>query len=52
MYSNNILSFQESTTILDAHTKKVRKLIVCTSNKEIDLATFGDEGEENELKLY
>ena len=31
MYSNNILNFQESTTILNAHTKKVRKLIVCTS---------------------
>ena len=31
MYSNNILNFQESTTILNAHTKKVWKLIVCTS---------------------
>ena len=31
MYSNNILNFQESTTILDAHTNKVWKLIVCTS---------------------
>ena len=31
MYSNNILNFQESTTILNAHTKKVCKLIVCTS---------------------
>ena len=31
MYSNNILNFQESTTILDAHTKKVWKLIGCTS---------------------
>ena len=30
-YSNNILKFQESTTILNAHTKKVWKLIVCTS---------------------
>ena len=28
MYSNNILKFQESTTILNAHTKKVWKLIV------------------------
>ena len=27
MYSNNILNFQESTTILNAHTKKVWKLI-------------------------
>ena len=26
MYSNNILDFQESTTILNAHTKKVLKL--------------------------
>ena len=31
MYSNNILSFQESTPILNAHTKKVWKLIVSTS---------------------
>ena len=31
MYSNNILNFQEFTTILIAHTKKVWKLIVCTS---------------------
>ena len=31
MYSNNILNFQESTTILNAHMKKVWKLIVCPS---------------------
>ena len=31
MYSNNILNFQESTTILNAHMKKVWKLIICTS---------------------
>ena len=31
MYPNNILNFQESTTILNAHTKKVWKLIVCNS---------------------
>ena len=31
MYSNNILNLQESTTILNAHTKKVCKLIVCTA---------------------
>ena len=31
MYSNNILNFQESTTILNAHTKNVWKLIVCPS---------------------
>ena len=31
MYSNNILTFQESMTILNGHTKKVWKLIVCTS---------------------
>ena len=30
MYSNGILNFQESTAILNAHTKKVWKLIVCT----------------------
>ena len=26
MYSNNILNFQESTTILNAHTKKPENL--------------------------
>ena len=31
MYSNNILNFQESTTILNAYTKKVWKLIECTT---------------------
>ena len=31
MYSNKILNFQESTTILNAHTKKVWKHIICTS---------------------
>ena len=31
MYSNNILNFLESTTILNACTKKVWKLIECTT---------------------
>ncbi len=31
MYSYNILNFQESQTILNEHTKKVLKRIVCTS---------------------
>ena len=31
MYSNDIVNFQESTAILNAHTKKVWNLIVCTS---------------------
>ena len=31
IHSNNILNFQETTAILDAHTKKVWKLIVFTS---------------------
>ena len=31
MYSNNILNFQESMTILNAQMKKVWKLIVCTA---------------------
>ena len=31
MYNNNIVNFQESTTILNSHTKKVWKLIVSTS---------------------
>ena len=35
MYSNNILNFQESATIVNAHTKKVLKLIVCTSGNQL-----------------
>ena len=31
IYTNNILNFQESTTILNAYTKKVWKLIECTT---------------------
>ena len=31
MYSNNILNFQESTIILNAHRKKVWELIIYTS---------------------
>ena len=31
MYSNNIVNFQEFTAILNAHTKKVWKLIECTT---------------------
>ena len=31
MYSNNIPNFQESTTMVNAHTKKVWKPIVCPS---------------------
>ncbi len=31
MYSNNILNFQESMTILNASTKKVWKPIECTT---------------------
>ena len=31
IYSNNIVNFQESTTTLNAHTKKVWKLIVWTT---------------------
>ena len=31
MYSNNILNFQESMTILNAYTNKVWKLIECTT---------------------
>ena len=31
MYSNHILDFQESMTVLNAHSKNIWKLIVCTS---------------------
>ena len=34
MYSNNMLNFQVSTTIVNAHMKKVWKLIVYTSYSE------------------
>ena len=48
MYSNNILNFQESTTILNGHMKKVWKLIVCNSYiyiSKVKLATVveGDQ---------
>ena len=35
MYSNNIVNFQESTTILNTCTKTVWKLIECTTYKEV-----------------
>ena len=35
IYSNNILNFQESTTILNAHTKKVCKLTVYISYNKL-----------------
>ena len=35
MYSNNIPNFQESMTIINAHAKKVWKLIVCTSYQSL-----------------
>ena len=37
MYSNNIVNFQESMMILNAHMKKVWKLIVCTSYMHLTL---------------
>ena len=40
MYSNSILNLQGSTTILNAHTKKVRRLIVCTSYHLIVRSNF------------
>ena len=40
MYSNNIVNFQESTTILNAHTKKVWKVIICTSYIHIYIYKF------------
>ena len=36
IYSNNIVNYQESMTILNAHTKKVWKLIVCTSYAKLN----------------
>ena len=35
MYSNNIVNFQESMTILNACTKKLWKLIECTTNMQV-----------------
>ena len=39
MYSNNILNFQESTTILNACTKKVWKLIECIMYMKMLIST-------------
>ena len=45
MYGNNILNFQDSTIILNAHTIKVRKFIVCTLyNNYLDLTQRGPRG--------
>ena len=52
MYSNNILNYQESTTILNAHTKKVWKLIVCPSYSLISkpsIETLNWEGNNRSL---
>ena len=40
MYSNIILNFQDYSSILNAHTKKVRKLIVCTSYIYLKIFAF------------
>ena len=41
MYSNNILNVQLSTTILNAYTKKVWKVIECTKSiRRIDRAIY------------
>ena len=40
MFSNNIVNFQESTTILNACTKKVWKLIECTRYLPLHLIYF------------
>ena len=37
MYSNNIVNFQESTTILNAFTKNVCKLIKCSTDIHVRL---------------
>ena len=44
MYSNNIVNFQESTTILNTHTKKVWKPIVCTSYILYSAVDFDNAG--------
>ena len=43
MYSNNMLNFQQSTTILNAGTKKVWNLIECTTYLQ-DLALNNQQG--------
>ena len=48
MSSNKILNFQESATILNAYTKKVWKLIVCT---EYNHFTFTTESSETKERL-
>ena len=40
MYRNNILNIQESTTILNANTKKVRKLIEGTTYLDLPNLNF------------
>ena len=50
MYSNNILNFQESTTILNACTKKVWKLIECTVYMD-DIKIFAKNEKEQEILI-
>ena len=50
IHSNNILNSQESTTILNAYTKKVWKLIVCTSYLCIYIYIYIERERERDRK--
>ena len=52
MYSNNILNFQESTTILNAYTKKVWKLIEESGNLYKNQKERIQMGKSHELHLF
>ena len=52
MYSNNIVNFQESMTILNAHMKKVWKLIVCTLCIYIYIYTHVNTSTHTHINVY
>ena len=52
MYSNNIVNFQESTTILNACTKKVWKLIECTTYTYIYIYIYIDISSRIYINIY
>ena len=51
MYSNNILNFQVSTTILNAHTKMSGEIIVCSSYIYIYIYIYIERERERERNI-
>ena len=52
MYSNNIVTFQESTIILNAYTKNVWKLILCTMKQSAEKGILYISNVNNQTKHF